>query len=269
MGRPSPALQLAPRARHAYDLCVASGAALYLFSSGTLEVGAVEVPVPFYLIRHPDGDVVVDGGNPLAVARDARAHWGALADQFRVRMSEEQHCVAQLRQIGVGPGSVSHLVQTHLHIDHTGALGHFPDATVIVQAQELDAARAAQPPHVHGYVREDFERPELDWMALDSDLDLFGDGTIRLLQTPGHSAGHMSLLLELEQTGPVLLTADAADNRSQWEGRAPLRVLYSREHATRSLDRLRELAGETEALVIFGHDSESWTQLRHAPGRYA
>ena len=108
---------------------------LYLFSSGTLEVGGVEVPVPFFLIRHPEGDVVVDGGNPLAAAVDARAHWGALAEQFRVRMTEEQHCVAQLRELGIPPESVSHVVQSHLHIDHTGALGHFPDATVIVQVK--------------------------------------------------------------------------------------------------------------------------------------
>ena len=90
----------------AYDLSVPSRVTLYLFSSGTLEVGGVEVPVPFFLIRHREGDVVVDGGNPLAVARDARAHWGALADQFRVRMTEEQHCVAQLRELGIAPGSV-------------------------------------------------------------------------------------------------------------------------------------------------------------------
>lgn len=247
---------------------MAAGVVLYLFSSGTLAVGGVEVPVPFYLIRHPQGDVLVDGGNPLAVARDARAHWGALADQFSVHMSEEQHCVAQLRQLGIAPESVRHVVQTHLHIDHTGALGHFPDATVTVHARELDAARTVEPPHVHGYVREDYERAGLRWQAVEGELDLFGDGTIRLLQTPGHSAGHVSLLLELEETGPVLLTADAADNLSQWEGRERLRVLCSRDDATRSLERLRELAGETDALVVFGHDPDSWSQLRHAPDRY-
>lgn len=241
---------------------------LYPFSSGTLEVGGFEVPVPFFLIRHPQGDVVVDGGNPLAVARDARAHWGALADQFHVRMTEQQHCVAQLSECGVAPDSISHLVQTHLHIDHTGALGHFPNATIIVQARELDAARAADPPHAHGYVREDFDRAGLDWRPVDGELDLFGDGAIRLVPTPGHSAGHMSLLLELEETGPVLLTADAADNLAQWEGRLGPRALHSREDAKRSLERLRELALETDALVVFGHDAENWSQLRRAPGHY-
>jgi N-acyl homoserine lactone hydrolase len=241
---------------------------LYLFSSGTLDVGGVEVPVPFFLVRHADGDIVVDGGNPLAVARDARAHWGALADQFRVRMTEEQHCVAQLHELGIAPESVRHLVQTHLHIDHTGALGHFPDATVIVQAQELDAARVAEPPHAHGYVRDDFDRAGLDWRPVEGELDLFGDGAIRLLSTPGHSAGHMSLLLQLEETGPVLLTADAADNFPQWDGQRPPRALYSRDDAKRSLERLRGLARETDSLVVFGHDPDNWSRLRHAPDHY-
>ncbi len=246
-----------------------AGVTLRLFSSGTLEAGGVEVPVPFFLIGHPHGDLVVDGGNPLAVARDVRAHWGPLADVFRPQMTPDQHCAAQLSRHGVAPESIRYVIQSHLHIDHTGALGHFPQATVLVASRELAGARAADPPHARGYVREDFEQPGLDWQEFEGELDVYGDGTIRLLPTPGHSAGHTSLLLELQETGPVLLTADAADNRDQWEGRTHPRALSSREDAQRSLERLRELAGQTEALIVFGHDPENWSQLRHAPDHYA
>ena len=242
---------------------------LYMFDSGTLGLGGSEVPVPFFLIRHPEGDVLVDGGNPLAVARDPHAHWGALADRFEAHMTEEQHCVAQLRMLGVEPGSVGHVVQTHLHIDHTGALGHFPDAAIVVNARELRAARTAQSPIASGYVREDYDRPELRWQLIEGDLDLFGDGTIRLLETPGHSAGHMSLLLELAETGPVLLTADAADNRAQWEGCQHPRALFSRAEANSSLERLRQLAAQTHAMLVLGHDPENWSRLRHAPDCYS
>ena len=243
--------------------------ALYLFDSGTLGLDGVEVPVPFFLIRHPQGDVLVDGGNPLAVARDPHAHWGALANVFEVHMTEEQHCVAQLRRLGVGPDSVGHVVQTHLHIDHTGALGHFPDAAVVVHARELEAARTSDAPHACGDVREDYDRSERRWQLAGGELDLFGDGAIRLLETPGHSAGHMSLLLELEETGPVLLTADAADNRAQWEGREPPRALFSREQASRSLERLCDLARQTDALLVLGHEPEDWSRLKRAPDCYS
>jgi glyoxylase-like metal-dependent hydrolase (beta-lactamase superfamily II) len=248
---------------------VPGGSELYLFDSGTLALGGVEVPVPFYLVRHPDGDVVIDGGNPLAVARDARAHWGDLADMFVVSMSEDQHCLAQLAQLGVTPDSVRYVVQTHLHIDHTGALGHFPDATVVVHARELEAARAADSPTATGYVRADYERPELQWQPSATDVDLFGDGVLRLIETPGHSAGHMSILVSLDRSGQVLLTADAADNRAQWEGREHPRALFSRQQAATSLDRLHRVADETGALIVFGHDAENWAQRQHAPQRYA
>ena len=248
---------------------MAGGPTLYMFDSGTLGLGGVDVPVPFFLIRHPRGDVVVDGGNPLAVARDAHAHWGTLADHFEVHMTEDQHCAAQLSRLGVEPESVGHVVQTHLHIDHTGALGHFPNATVVVHARELQAARTADAPAASGYVREDYDRPELRWQPAAGELDLFGDGTIRLFETPGHSAGHMSLVLDLDETGRVLLTADAADNRAQWEGRQHPRALFSREQAKQSLERLHELAHRDDPLLVLGHDPENWAQLRHAPDFYA
>ena len=246
-----------------------AGVELYLFTSGTLALAGNEVPVPFYLIRHPQGDVIVDGGNPLAVAYDARAHWGRLADVFEVHMTPEQHCAAQLRELGVAPESIGRVVQTHLHIDHTGALGHFANAQILVHAAELDAARTLEKPYLQGYMRADYEQPGLDWQHCTGDVDLFGDGTVQLLQTPGHAAGHVSLLLELEQTGAVLLTADAVDNRAQWEGRQDPRPLHSAEEAAASRERLPQIASERDPLLVFGHDPENWSQLRHAPDAYS
>jgi glyoxylase-like metal-dependent hydrolase (beta-lactamase superfamily II) len=233
---------------------------LHLFSSGTLVFAGFEVPVPFFLLRHPQGNVIVDGGNPLAVARDPHAHLGPLADVFEVHMAEEDHCVAQLQRLGADTAAVTHVVQTHLHMDHTGALGHFPNATVIVHKRELEAARAARP-FENGYVREDFDRDDIDWQPIAAGHDLFGDGTIRLIETPGHSAGHMSILLSLEQTGAVLLTADAADNRAQWQGRMEPRALASREDAMNSIELLRRLAAEHDALVVHGHDPKNWAAV--------
>ena len=119
-----------------------------------------------------------------------------------------------------------------------------------------------------GYVPEDYNRPDLRWQVTEGELDLFGDGTIRLLETPGHSAGHMSILLDLQETGPVLLAADAADNRAQWEGREHPRAMFSREHARRSMERLREIVDQTGALLVLGHDADDWSRHRRAPDCY-
>ena len=234
---------------------------LHLFDSGTLVVGDFEVPVPYFLIRHPDGDVVVDGGNPLAVAQDARAHWGPLVDQFGVHMTEDQHCAAQVGGV-VDPGAVRYIVQTHLHMDHTGALGHFPNAAVVVHAAELEAARSSD--ERRGYVPADFDKPDLNWQAYDGDHDLFGDGSVRLIQSPGHSAGHVSVLVRLSETGNVLLTADASDSRRIWDGELPPRAFHSREQAAATLERLHEVADEADALLIFGHDADNWASLQRS-----
>jgi N-acyl homoserine lactone hydrolase len=176
---------------------------LYLFDSGTIRLGGVQMPVPCYLI------------------------------------------------------------------DHTGALGHFPSAAVVIHEHELDAARAADRPIASGYQPRDYASPHIPWKLLDGELDLYGDGAITLLQTPGHAAGHMSVLVRLDRTGPVLLTADAADNVAQWEGSAPLRALFSREQATASVERLHDLAIDTGALIVFGHDPNNWAGHRHAPDCYS
>jgi len=236
---------------------VARDVSLHLFTSGTLTNRGVTVPVPFFLIRHPDGDVVVDGGNPLPVAQDAHAYWGPLADVFEVAMREEDHCVVQLRTAGVDPSEIRYVVQTHLHIDHTGGLGHFPEATVLVHERELAAARD---PTAQGYLAADLEH-EVRWQTLNEETDLFGDGTVRTLFSPGHSAGHTSLLVTLPNAGAVLLTGDASDTRRQFDGLDHPRVLHSREEAAASLERLRALAAETQALVVPGHDADTWAQL--------
>jgi len=156
---------------------------LHLFTSGTLVFAGFEVPVPFFLIRHPDGNVVVDGGNPLAVARDPRAHLGPLADVFEVHMTAEDHCLAQLERIGADPAAITHVVQTHLH------------------------------------------------------------------------------MVSLQQTGAVLLTADAADNRAQWHGRMEPRALTSLQDALNSIELLRRIAAEHDALVVHGHDPKNWAAV--------
>src|SRR5581483_5230453 len=115
-------------------------------------------------------------------------------------------------------------------------------------------------PSSQGYVAADLEH-DVHWRPLAGETDVFGDGTLRTLFTPGHSAGHTSLLVTLPSTGAVLLTGDASDTRRQFDGLEHPRVLHSREEAAQSLERLRALAAETGALVVPGHDAAAWARL--------
>lgn len=258
----------------------ASGLALHMFQTGTLRTKLkyikmnqgeqdYEIPVPWFLIRHPRGNVVIDGGNAAEVAIDKRGHWGKVVDAYDPVMGPDEHCVAQLKLVDVAPHSVRYVLQSHLHLDHTGAIGRFPKATHVVQRAEYDYAFRPHWFAQAAYIRADFDRPGLDWKflggAYTDDYDLFGDGAVRMIFTPGHAPGHMSFLVTLPQTGPVLLAIDAAYTLDHWENRALPGLIHSAADAANSVERLRRIAKDTGALVVTGHDPEGWAAFRKAP----
>lgn len=254
---------------------------LYVFGCGWLEIPrhvarmneageGFRVPVPFFLITHPRGNVLFDGGNALEVATDPRGHWGEEWEQ--ARMGEEDFCVNQLARLGVEPGSIRYVIQSHLHLDHTGALGHFPQAQHVVQRREL--AYAYRPDWFMRmiYIRRDFDRPDLRWILLDGEhddaYDVYGDGVIRTLFTPGHSIGHTSLVVTLPETGAVVLTGDASYTAAHLHDLVLPGILYSAGDVARSTARLRRTIDALGATVITGHDPEQWPRVRHAPAYY-
>jgi glyoxylase-like metal-dependent hydrolase (beta-lactamase superfamily II) len=257
---------------------------LYMFTAGTLRCKVhniklnqglgepYEIPVPWYLITHPKGNVVIDGGTAVECATNPRVHWGDAVDIYWPVLQEQQGCLNQLRQIGVAPESVRFVLQSHLHLDHTGAVGRFPNATHLVQRAEFQYAFTPDWFASLGYIRKDFDKPGLRWQFLEGEAsdfyDLYGDGSIVLIWTPGHSPGHQSLLITLPRSGPVLLTIDAAYTMDHWEEKALPGFLVSTVDAVRSVQKLRALADKTDAMVVTGHDPDSWTRFQHAPAFY-
>lgn len=257
---------------------------LYLLQSGSLKCkvhnikmnqgdGAdYEIPVPFYLITHPKGHIVIDGGNAVEVAKDPRGYWGSICDVYWPVMNEDEGCIAQLRRLGIAPEDVRYVVQSHLHLDHTGATGRFPNATHLVQRAEYEYAFTPDWFAAAGYIRRDFDRPGLKWQFLNGQVDdfydLYGDGVLTTVFTPGHAPGHQSFLVRLPNTGAVLLTVDAAYTRDHWEEKALPGFLTSTVDSVRSVQKLRALADKTGALVITGHDPQAWPGFRKAPEYY-
>ena len=189
-----------------------------------------EVPVPFFLITHPRGNVLYDGGNALEVARDARAHWEAVVRPTIPVMTEDDFVVNRLQGMDVDPASVRYVIQSHLHLDHSGAIGHFPNAEYVVQRRELEYAYTPDWFQKPAYIRADFDQ-DVSWLFLDGEnddgYDLFGDGTIKTLFTPGHAPGHTSVIVDLEETGPMMLTADACYTRDHYDNAALPGLIHS------------------------------------------
>lgn len=252
--------------------------ALHLMQSGVLHTRAanlavggdaatpVAVPVPWFVLAHPAGAVVIDGGVAAACVADPVGHWGqGLVDAWRPELGEAETCLAALRRVGIAPESVRFVLQTHLHMDHTGALAtiaELPNARVVVTRREHEFALTQFDDPLSGYLATDIAGDGVDWLLLgDAEADgydLLGDGTLRLRQTPGHSPGHQSIELTLAQSGQVLLTGDATYTRERWEGETAPPNAVDPEGERHSWERLREIAGRGSASVLFGHDPVLW-----------
>jgi N-acyl homoserine lactone hydrolase len=231
-------------------------------------------PIPAFLVEHPSaGRILVDTGFHGSVAANPQANLGRLNARFfrGVEMEPDQAVAAQLRARGIQPADVKVVVMTHLHSDHASAISDFPDATFVVSAAEWAAASEGGP--MHGYVKRQFDHG-FDWRLLDFEgrdassfsgfarsFDLFGDGSVRTVYTPGHTLGHMSVVLSTARA-EVLIAADAIYLRKTLEDtHLPYRV--ADEHLfRRSLREIRQYATETpDALIVPGHDWDAWQKL--------
>jgi glyoxylase-like metal-dependent hydrolase (beta-lactamase superfamily II) len=233
-----------------------------------------ELPVQAFLVEHPGaGLVLIDTGFHAAVAVDPRQGLGRLGGLIfkDLRMDSTQAVPGQLRERGIDPGAVGTVVLTHLHSDHASGIGQFADATFVVSSAEWEAA--AEGGATDGYIKRQFDHA-FDYRLLDFEseaadsfasfgrsLDLFGDGSVRIVFTPGHSPGHCSVILRLADRD-ALLTADAAYTRRTIEQTAlPFRM--ADEHRFRRSLREIQLYIEQnpDALVVPGHDMAAFRRL--------
>jgi N-acyl homoserine lactone hydrolase len=232
------------------------------------------VPVVAFLVEHPEaGPLLVDTGFHGSVAANPTANLGRLSRfTFKgIEMQPEQAVAAQLREKGIEPSSVAAVVMTHLHLDHASAISDFPQSTFFFSTAEWNAATTQG--QFHGYVKRQFDHA-FDYRTLDFDgpdaagfsgfgrtFDLLGDGSVRLAFTPGHTLGHLSVVLRLKG-GEILVAGDAMFmTRTLTDHHLPWRV--EDEHLfRRSLREIELYAQETpDALIIPGHDWQAWQAL--------
>jgi N-acyl homoserine lactone hydrolase len=234
----------------------------------------LEVPVPAFLLEHPGaGAVLIDTGFHPSVAVDPRKNLGRIQSTLfkDIEMDPGQAATAQLRRKGIEPAQVKSVVMTHLHPDHASAISEFPGATFVVSKAEWAAATSQRP--LHGYVKRqfdhafdyrllDFEGPDVESFAtFGRSLDLFGDGSVRCVYTPGHTPGHLSVVLRLRRR-EALVAADAVYLRRNLD-EVRLSHRTADDHLSeRSLREIRRYAQDTpDALIIPGHDSNAWEEL--------
>lgn len=233
-----------------------------------------EAPVVAFLVEHPGaGPILIDTGFHGSVAIDSAHAMGRFGGVIfkDLKMESSDAVPSQLRARDIAPESVGTIVMTHLHADHASAISHFPEATFIISAAEWEVARKGR--STDGYVKRhydhafdfrlvDFDGPEArSFATFGRSLDLFGDGSVQLVATPGHTDGHMSAVLRLADR-EALLTGDAAYTMETLrEGHLP-HMMADEHRFRRSLREIQLYDEQTpEALIVPGHDMKTWRTL--------
>jgi N-acyl homoserine lactone hydrolase len=250
-------------------------AGLHSIGVGVGDDRKVEIPYVAFLVEHPTaGRLLIDTAFHASVAVDPKQNLGRfMAQVMKPRMEPGEAIPAQLRARGIEPSEIRTVLMTHLHADHASGIAEFPGATFLVSHAEWRAATETPRPLLHGYVRRNFDHA-FDFRTIDFDaagidshatfgrgVDVFGDGSVVCVSTPGHTLGHMSVVLRLGAR-EALIAGDAIyTRRTLDEGVLPYRV--EDEHLfRRSLREIQIYAEQTpDALIVPGHDSKAWGEL--------
>jgi N-acyl homoserine lactone hydrolase len=222
------------------------------------------MPCPSFLIEHRRGLVLFDTGiSPRGLA-DPDHYFPYLVERLRFDCNPELGIDAQLRCLGIAPDRISYVIASHLHFDHAGGLYLFPGATFVVGRGELGFAYHPDEPSRHRYLLGDLQPTRnFRWVEVGADFDLFGDGSVQILLSPGHTPGSLALFVRLPQRN-VILTGDTCHYQIEVEhGIAD--ALHDQALGNASLRRLILIRDAWDAQIWVGHDPEDWATWPHSP----
>ena len=230
----------------------------------------VMMPVIMFIIDHPKGLMVFDTGNNVAVSDgNCKSHWNSwLCDALQPSQTRADVIDKQLEKVGFTVNDVKIVITSHSHLDHIGNIEMFPNAIHVIQKKELYQAwwpEKFQRGGAHVIADYDDAR-DFTYFELDGDYDLFGDGSVMIISTPGHTLGHQSVKVQLAETGTVLLTQDAVWVEENLEGH-PAGLNYSILDYNKSIQRIKMLRDIENAQLWLGHSmsqhekmGEKWYQ---------
>lgn len=228
----------------------------FFSDTGEYDGKSTAIAVPCFVIRHPRGTLVWDTGLSPAFPRGVNA--AGVSGGFEGSVEKD------LAQIGLRPADVDYLAFSHLHSDHTGNANLFKSATWILNRAELEwalAGASGSPVDVATFSAYKSAKTRL----IDGDHDVFGDGSVRILKTPGHTPGHQVLVLRLQKAGTVILAGDLYHFRADRAGKLIPLFNTDRAQTLASFDRVERIARNTHARLVIEHDPEDFRALPKFP----
>jgi N-acyl homoserine lactone hydrolase len=227
------------------------------WSPGVNEGKSMDFVDNCYLIKHAQGWFLWDTGLPDAVA--AMPNGLPPADPKAVYWHRPKTLAAQLDQLGVAPSDIKAMAVSHTHPDHIGNVEMFPNTMLYVQKAEYEWPGANNEPRF---------KPGHPVTKLEGDHDVFGDGSVTILSTPGHTPGHQSLLVKLPNTGAVVLSGDAVHFKANWDNRGVPANNSSKEQTLASMQKLSEIMAKEKAQLWINHDKAQRDTLKLSPEFY-
>lgn len=255
----------------------AEGLKLYQVTSGYLELDKgwltamrdvgkrIRIPVAMYIIDHPRGLVVYDTGMADDVSEGGcEAYWGkGLCGAFTPIQKRNEVIDRWLEKFGYSVDHVKYVIYSHFHLDHVGNIELFPNATHVVQKAELKTAWWPEKYQRAAFVLNDFdESRDFKFMEIVGDFDLFGDGSVVILDTKGHTQGHQSLIVRLPKTGTLLLAADAVYTPENEAGVIP-GITWNTYESMRSIDRLKQIRDAEQGQLWYSHGLDQYNEHKH------
>ena len=208
-----------------------------------------------YLIRSGDRYILWDTGLLNALE-------GKQEESGTDRMSLTRSVTRQLAEMGVGPEQINFIGISHYHYDHTGQAADFANSTLLIDQRDWDVVKG----------RQDLSANFTPWISGGStvqtvtyDHDVFGDGSVIMLKTPGHTPGHRSLLVRLANRGPILLSGDVAHFRENWNHKGVPSFNTSRAESLASMDRMHDVADQLGATLVIQHEPAAIAKLAVFP----
>lgn len=250
---------------------------LYVLDCGTIEALDVSVFHPgidkgkrkvltdsCYLIVHPNGTLLWDAGISDTLAQTPEGI--TLYDVFRLKMNKPLG--PQLQQIGHAAGTIQYLGISHLHGDHVGNVNQLPKAMLLMQKEEYAAGFGAEPgkfgfdPNSYASLKNNPVK------QLEGDYDVFGDGTVVIKRTLGHTPGHQALFVKLKNSGNILLSGDLVHFTDNWTNKRVPTFNFDKDKTIKTMNEVDRFLQDNHAQLWIQHDLEQNAGIKHAPAFY-
>jgi glyoxylase-like metal-dependent hydrolase (beta-lactamase superfamily II) len=232
-----------------------------MLNGGSSEKEVIDLANPVFLIKHPQGTLLWDSGLP-----DSYVGLKEGVEAWIFHLSLKKTLISQLEEISVKPADIDYFAFSHIHNDHTGNASLFKASKIVMQEKEFNIAFDQ---NNRPYNYEDIRALEnSEFIKLKGDYDLFGDGSVTFISTPGHTPGHQSLLVKLPETGYVIVSGDISYYQENYKNRGVPTFNSSKEETLASLEKIEHLSRELNARLWIQHDKDQYHRLKHSPEFY-